>query len=217
MINTEAFDEFAIQYDNWFKEHHCASRQELKAIKEFLPRKGKGLEIGAGTGRFLQPLRISLGIEPSENMRAIASKRGANIIAGTAESLPVGNGLYDYVLLVTTVCFLDSPEIAFRETNRVLKEKGLIIVGLIDKESKLAQKYEQKKNKSRFYKEANFHSVMELKEVLEETGFAHIEYVQAILPEDTDAYEQEVKQGYGEGSFVVMRAQKKGTWKKTNM
>jgi len=209
MIELEAFDNYALEYDKWFDNHEIEYVLELKAIREFLPKKGKGIEVGAGTGRFSQPLGISLGIEPSEAMRRLAANRGVNVIAGAAESLPVADGFYDFALLVTTVCFLEEPELAFREVYRVLKAEGTIIVGLIDKDSKLGKKYEEKKSESKFYKNANFHAVVEIQENLIKAGFKNIEYVQAILPGDIiKNKEPGVKLGYGEGSFVVLRAQK---------
>lgn len=209
MVKSQAFDDFALEYDTWFENHEIEYEQELKAIREFLPKEGKGVEIGAGTGRFSQPLGISLGVEPSKAMRHIAISRGVHTVAGTAESLPIEDGLYDYALLVTTVCFLGSPEIAFREVYRILKAGGFIIVGLIDKDSKLGKKYEEKKSESKFYKDANFHSVKEIQCELKKVGFSNVEYVQAILPGDSDEnYEPKVKQGYGEGSFVVLRGQR---------
>jgi len=36
---------------------------------------------------------VSLGIEPSKAMRDIGISRGVNMIAGTAESLPIEDGL----------------------------------------------------------------------------------------------------------------------------
>ena len=205
----EAFDNFALEYDEWFETHEVEYEQELKAIRGFLPKTGKGIEIGAGTGRFSQPLGIHLGIEPSKAMRNIAISRGVNIVSGTAESIPVEDGLYDYALLVTTVCFLDTPETAFKEVYRILKAGGFIIIGLIDRDSKLGKKYEEKKSESKFYKDANFHSIHEIQGELNKAGFNEIEYAQAILPDDIEEnYEPEVKQGYGEGSFVVLRAQK---------
>jgi len=210
MVELEVFDNFALEYDKWFENHEVEYALELKAIREYLPKEGDGIEIGAGTGRFTQPLGISLGVEPSEAMRSLALSRGANTVAGTAESLPVEDGTYEYAVLVTTVCFLDEPELAFKEVYRVLKAEGVIIVGLIDKESKLGKKYEDKKNKSKFYKNANFHSVMEIQKKIEKAGFSNIECTQALLPGDThENYKPEVKQGYGEGSFVVLRGQKK--------
>ena len=209
MVKSEVFEKFALEYDQWFEHHAVEYEQELIAIRDLLPKVGKGIEIGAGTGRFTQPLGISLGIEPSKTMREIAIGRGVNVIAGTAESIPVGDGLYDYVLMVTTVCFLDTPEIAFREVHRILKADGFIIVGLIDRDSKLGKEYEENKNESKFYSDAHFHSVNAVQKDLKKAGFSDIEYVQAILPGDADGnYEPKVKQGYGEGSFVVLRGQK---------
>ena len=209
MIELDAFDNFALEYDKWFENHEVEYTLELKAIRELLPKEGDGIEIGSGTGRFTQPLGISLGVEPSEAMRSLAINRGANVIAGTAVSLPVEDSLYDFALLVTTVCFLEEPELAFNEVYRVLKAEGFIIIGLIEKESNLGKKYEEKKSESKFYKNANFHSVVEIKEKLKKSGFSNIECVQAILPGDAnDNYEPEVKQGYGKGSFIVLRAQK---------
>ena len=208
MVKTEVFDKNALEYDRWFEHHKIEYAQELSAIRKLLP-KGKGVEIGAGTGRFTQPLGISLGIDPSKAMRGIACSRGVNIIDGTAESLPIKDGLYDFALLVTTVCFLDSPELAFREVYRILKADGFITIGLIDKNSILGKRYEEKKSESKFYKDANFHSVEEIRKDLEKAGFTNFEYVQAILPGDNDeTLEPEIKQGYGEGSFVVLRGQK---------
>jgi SAM-dependent methyltransferase len=209
MTNLDAFDNYALEYDKWFENHELEYALELKAIKKFLPKGGDGIEIGSGTGRFTQPLGISLGVEPSEAMRNVAINRGVNVIAGTAESLPVVDGLYDFALLVTTVCFLEAPELAINEAYRVLKADGLIIIGLIDKNSNLGKEYEENKGESKFYKDANFHSVVEIKEKLRESGFCNIECIQAILPGDTkENYKPGVKQGYGEGSFVVLRAQK---------
>jgi len=209
MIELESFNNFAAEYDKWFESHEREYAQELKAIRELLPKEGNGIEIGAGTGRFTQPLEVSLGVEPAEAMRNIALSRGVNVIAGTAESLPVKDNLYDYALLVTTACFLEMPELAFKEVHRVLKSEGFIIVGLIDRNSRLGKKYGERKNESKFYKNANFHSVEEIQGKLEKTGFSNIYCVQAILPGDVNEnYKSEVKQGYGEGSFVVLRAQK---------
>ena len=207
MVKSEVFDKNALEYDGWFDRHKIEYAQELRAIRELLPP-GEGVEIGAGTGRFTLPLGLSLGIEPSKAMRSIASGRGVNIIDGTAESLPIGDGLYDFALLVTTVCFLDDPERAFREVYRILATGGFILVGLIDKDGVLGKKYNERKSASRFYKDATFHSVEEIRRALENAGFTNFEYVQAILPGDMNEYSGSgIKQGYGEGSFVVLRAQ----------
>ena len=146
MTELDAFDNYALEYDKWFENHAVEYALELQAIRESLPQEGNGIEIGAGTGRFTQPLGISLGVEPSAAMRSLALRRGANVIAGTAESLPVEDGAYDFALLGTVDCFFGAPESAFREVNRALIATGYGMVGLIDKDIKSGKKYDKTKS-----------------------------------------------------------------------
>lgn len=73
---TNVFEESAQEYDEWFERHGFAYQSELAAIKTFIPKEGRGLEIGVGTGRFAVPLGIKVGVEPAKAMAAIARKRG---------------------------------------------------------------------------------------------------------------------------------------------
>ena len=209
MVKSEAFDTQAREYDAWFENHQTEYALELKAIRALLPDSGSGIEIGAGTGRFTRPLGIATGVEPSGAMRNIALARGVNVVDGTAESLPVNDRSYRYALLVTTVCFLESLEQAFRECHRILEDGGFIVIGFIDKASILGRKYEEDKQESRFYRDAVFHTTEEIVSELENSGFGNFEFAQALLPGDIGPdREPEIKSGHGEGSFVVIRAQK---------
>ena len=67
MDGVEVFEKFAERYDSWFDRNPYAYKSELKAISALIP-KGKGIEIGVGTGRFAKPLGIKFGIEPSRKM-----------------------------------------------------------------------------------------------------------------------------------------------------
>jgi len=209
MIKTEAFDTFADAYDAWFDTHEASYELELEAIKQLLPKSGKGVEIGAGTARFALPLGLHLGIEPSSAMRSIATKKGLKVLEGTAEALPLETGAFDYALFVTTVCFLDSLEKAFNEAHRILTPGGFIIIGFVERESVLGKEYEKRKTKSKFYRNAAFHTVEEIVKVLKSTGFTNFKFVQTLFSDiEKSQQNQIVKQGYGEGSFVVLRAQK---------
>jgi len=42
------FEESAQEYDDWFVWNKLAYRSELSVIKAFMPKEGRGLEIGVG-------------------------------------------------------------------------------------------------------------------------------------------------------------------------
>ncbi|NOZ10031.1 MAG: class I SAM-dependent methyltransferase [Gammaproteobacteria bacterium] len=209
MSKTDAFDISVRDYDRWFEGHALEFELELKAIEALYPKSGEGIEIGVGTGRFAGPLGIRIGIEPSAAMAALATRRGIKVIGGSAELLPLKNDCCDHVLMVTTVCFLESLEQAFAELYRVLRPGGCVVIGFIEKFSILGKKYERQRSISKFYKDASFHSVDEIVEKLGNKNFKRFDFSQALLPDDVGAESKpEVKSGYGEGSFVALRAQR---------
>jgi ubiquinone/menaquinone biosynthesis C-methylase UbiE len=92
-------------------------------------------------------------------MRIIARSRGIDVTDGIAESLPFNDKQFEYVLMVTTICFLDDVNAALKEVFRVLKSHGFFIVGFIDKESFLGHQYQIHKDENPFYKVVNFYLV----------------------------------------------------------
>lgn len=210
MTGITAFSENVNQYEQWFVDHPLAYVSELHAVRELLPVEGEGMEVGIGTGRFAAPLGIRKGIEPSRPMADIAAKKGIEVIPGVAEKLPFQDRQFDFVLMVTTVCFLDDMDLAFGEVSRVLKPGGFFIVGFVDRESALGKKYLKRKDKSVFYKDAVFYSVEEIAGHLRKAAFSDFVFRQTLFgdPDDMEKADN-VKQGHGEGSFVVIRAGKK--------
>ena len=163
-----------------------------------------------GTGRFAVPLGIRIGVEPAKAMADIAQKRGIKVYKAKAEKLPFDDSSFDFVLIVVTICFVQDPIQALREAKRVLKPGGYIIIGMIDKESFLGKLYESKKKESKFYRHANFYSTRQVLDWLKNFEFEHIKTCQTIFknPKKITAVEP-VKEGHGEGGFVVITAQKK--------
>ncbi|WP_022847165.1 class I SAM-dependent methyltransferase [Desulfurobacterium sp. TC5-1] len=206
MAKTESFDRFYREYENWFERNHDIYEAELELIRSLLPQ-GKGIEIGVGTGRFAAPLGIKIGIEPSDAMAEVARQRGIDVLKGVAESLPVPNESYDFVLMVTTVCFVDDVLKSFKEAFRILKKGGVFIVGFVDKNSPLGKRYQEKKDKSRFYKEATFYSTEEIVDFLKKAGFSEISVKQTLIEKDGKMLPV-IKDGSGEGGFVAVRAVK---------
>jgi SAM-dependent methyltransferase len=207
--NITIFEKHAREYDRWFEDHVYAYESEVLAVQSVLPLNGNGLEVGAGTGRFASRLGIKVGVEPAHSMALRARQRGIDVCEAKAEALPFAQESFDVVLMVTTICFLRDPLRALRETHRVLKPFGRIVIGMIDKDSLLGKSYEAKKGGSTFYRYAHFFSVKHVIHLLTRSGFGDMKTRQTIFtrPEEMVAIEP-VKGGYGEGGFVVIAAQK---------
>jgi SAM-dependent methyltransferase len=207
--DISTFNQYAEEYDKWFDRNPFAYESELLAIKRFFPRHGKGLEIGVGTGKFAVPLGIKVGVEPARAMAVIARQRGIEVYEAVAENLPFENGTFDFVLMVTVLCFLRNPQTALGEIARVLKPEGSLIIGMIDRESFLGKIYESRKAISLFYKDAQFYSVPEVIDMLKRTGFIHMQICQTIfktLHEITGP--EPVEDGFGKGGFAVLSSEK---------
>jgi len=205
MPKIEAFESYSNEYDQWFEKHGDMYDLELRSVGFFIPPGAKGLEVGVGSGKFAAPLGIKIGIEPSAKMAQKAKSLGIKVINGVAENLPVKTGCLDFVLMVTTICFVDDIEKAFGEALRILKQDGFIVVGFVDKESALGRKYLQKKDKSRFYKSARFFSAKEVLMYLKKAGFKNFETRQTLFPGKSFS---DITEGFGKGSFVVIKASK---------
>ena len=148
MARISPFQDYHRRYERWFTHHQGAYHSELLALRALLPWQGLGLEIGVGSGRFAAPLGVQIGIDPSRAVLCYASKRGTQTVKGVAEILPFADATFDYVLVATTICFVDDPTSMLSEAWRVLRPHGSACIGFIDRESSLGQIYlaEQPRN-----------------------------------------------------------------------
>lgn len=212
MLNIEVFNNYVEDYEAWYDKYPEVYESELAAIREQLtklPENIRGIEVGVGTGRFAQPLGIKEGIEPSEEMAKKAISRNVEILKGVAENLPYGDLQFDFVLFVT-VCHLENIKLAIEQAHRVLKHKGSIIIGFLDKDQSIAKEYTERRQYSTFFKKANFYTVNYIKQIIEESGFKNLEFNQTLFGDLNTIKEVQLpKPGFGEGSFVVVKATKK--------
>jgi ubiquinone/menaquinone biosynthesis C-methylase UbiE len=200
------FDKNYKRYDEWYDKNRFVYLSELDTLKKALPKKGKGLEIGVGTGRFASKLGIPYGIDPSANMLKIAGKRGINVQVARGEELPFEDSTFDYVVITITLCFVKNPRRVLIEARRVLRKGGKILIGIVDRDSFLGKYYREEK-KSIFYKHATFFGIEELTDLLSSLQFNRFSYYQTLydIPEKIDSV-QKIKKGFGEGGFVVIKA-----------
>jgi SAM-dependent methyltransferase len=203
--NVRVFEENVKEYDDWFERYPAVFESELAALRELVPLEGRGVEIGAGTGRFSPRLGIKVGVEPSPAMGAIARTRGLEVHQGLAEDLPFEDGSFDFSLLVTVLCFVDNPLGALREIHRILRPEGLLVTAFIDRESRLARS--GKSSGSKFLGGAFLYSAREMMDLLERSGFQWREARQTLFsPHETMTAPDKPKPGFGEGNFIVFSA-----------
>jgi SAM-dependent methyltransferase len=91
---------------------------------------GAILEVGSGSGAFLQRLRELgdvTGVEPDAELRA-----ASGAVAGTAEALPFADATFDAVVLRYVFQHLPDPAAAAQEAARVLKPGGVLVAIEVD-------------------------------------------------------------------------------------
>jgi len=209
MARISPFENYHRRYERWFTHHQGAYHSELLAIRALLPWQGLGLEIGVGSGRIAAPLGVPFGIDPSRAMLRYASRRRIHTVQGVAESLPFADATFDYILVVTTICFVDDPASMLSEAWRVLRLHGSVCIGFIDRESSLGQTYLAQQPRNLFYRVATFYSGGEVLLLLKKAGFSEPVCIQTLFdpPGDTTGI-QSFRVGSGAGAFVVVRGNK---------
>ena len=209
MASGGAFDRWPEDYDRWYERFPYVYQSELNLIQRLLPPEGIGLEVGVGSGRFAAPLGIKLGLDPARGMLQLARRRGVVVVQGEAEHLPFLNSRFDFLLAVTTLCFLSDVALFFREAKRVLKKGGVLVLGFIDRESSLGKSYLARQQESRFFREAKLFTPSEVAALLSESGWSSPEFFQTLFgPLENLQQVEEIKSGWGEGSFIALRVSK---------
>lgn len=129
------YDAVALTYD---LRYECNSYDGVNAaLQEFVSSAVDILEVGCGTGHWLQRLRGKdrrlVGLDPAWGMlmRARSGDFLASLIRGTAERLPLRDCSVDRVFCVNALHHFPDRIAFVREANRVLRAGGgLITIGL---------------------------------------------------------------------------------------
>ncbi|HII29516.1 TPA: class I SAM-dependent methyltransferase [Candidatus Woesearchaeota archaeon] len=90
------------------------------------------LDVGCGSGLSSELFNcIRIGIDPSEELVAIARKKGIAAIIGCAEKMPFKDNCFDAVICVSAAHNFHDPRKAFAEIARVAKPQAKIAVSLL--------------------------------------------------------------------------------------
>ncbi|ELZ01904.1 type 11 methyltransferase [Natrialba chahannaoensis JCM 10990] len=104
--------------------------------------------------------------------------------------------------------FVDDPAVALAEAYRVLEPDGTLVVAILDRASPVGQIYQEHKDESPFYADAEFLTADEASTSLESAGFEIETRVQTIFedPSELEPAAVDVREGHGDGLFAVSRA-----------
>lgn len=210
VADSNPYEQLAGRYDAWFDKHAPAYQAELQAVGSLCgPMREPAIELGVGTGRFARPLGIGLGLEPAQAMAALARARGITVVRGVAEALPLKDGLFTLVVMVTTVCFLHDMHAAFKESYRVLAHNGALVIGLLDRGSPAGASLMEHRHASPFFKHATLYSAGDILACMKKTGFSDFTVCQTLFQDAADITAANcVNSGCGDGLFAVIRGRK---------
>lgn len=141
--------ERALRYDLWYETPlgRGALSREREELVRLLPKYyNVVLEVGCGTGRFLQILgegarALCVGLDRSPSMLKVASWRvkGCRLVAGDALRLPFGADSFDVVAMLFVLEFLTDPLRGMLEALRVARE--VVVFGGINPRSLWGLRY----------------------------------------------------------------------------
>ncbi len=208
---VDIFNRYAYRYDSWYERNRVTAENEARLVIATVGASAEPcLEIGGGTGYFSALLNC-INLDPSREMLAISRrKRGLDAIEGYGESLPIRSGSTALILIVVTICFVESPENLVRESYRALKRDGRLVLCIIPKDSRWGDFYSGKKD-SPFYRVARFLTRKEAIDLLIGSGF-YIEDVLGTLSysPESQPYREEPSPDNGSHGFICIKAAKQG-------
>lgn len=110
---------------------NIALKSKLNLINSQSPTKGKILDIGTGTGDFLAIAKSNgwetIGFEPSEKAKAIATQKGVSFVSDTSE-LP--DNSIQVITMWHVLEHVPNPSAQIKELKRLLKPNGTIIIAV---------------------------------------------------------------------------------------
>lgn len=233
-MSDQVFDEFAERYDSWFLKNPNVLESELRLIRHALGDCGDTLSVGCGSGLFEMLLRreyeleIVHGVEPSEDMAAVARQRGMDVQIGRAEELPCPDESFDTVLFNGSPGYIADLATAFEEAMRVLRPKGHVVVADVPAESGYGLLYQLAATRSSWgdpvlreispahpypielAAAAHWRTTAEKVELLRAAGFVEFRFAQTLTrhPRYSDQQVEEPSAGYDRGGYVTIDGRK---------
>ncbi len=137
----EHYDTIADVYDHHYDQHRgrCYYSHLSGYVMDALPQNGKLLDIGCGTGLFVERYsedgRYVVGLDISKKMieQARTRCRECDYTVGTGEKIPFNDNTFDAISSLLVFSYVRDPEAMLGEAYRVLKPGGAIAICTLGK------------------------------------------------------------------------------------
>jgi glycosyltransferase involved in cell wall biosynthesis len=113
---------------------------EWSILKGYIHKKSKFLDVGCGSGHNMLKAELELscdvyGIDPAPGSHGVGrfselTDHHLKIMQGTAEKIPFQNQEFDVIFCSHVLEHVESEEKSLVEINRVLKDEGVLIIGM---------------------------------------------------------------------------------------
>lgn len=192
--------EAAVRYDAWFTTPlgQAMDAAEAQAVLTLAaPRAGeRALDAGCGTGIYARRLAESgaevVGVDTDPEMIAATRLKvpTATAVEADVTALPFPDDSFDLSLAVTLLCFVERPERAVAELERVTKPGGRVVLAELNRWSPWAAWRRVKGwGGSQVWREARFYSPGELVRLLRDAGAERVQSeAAAYLPPGAPAW-----------------------------
>jgi ubiquinone/menaquinone biosynthesis C-methylase UbiE len=138
--DVDRFGRWASTYDRSYLQRvvlEPVQRATIQAASRELPRPGRVLDLGCGTGQLLRRAAASfpdadlVGVDPAAEMvrqaeASLPADVGAGFVQGAAEALPFGDASFDLVVSTMSFHHWADQQAGLREVRRVLAPGALI-------------------------------------------------------------------------------------------
>jgi ubiquinone/menaquinone biosynthesis C-methylase UbiE len=219
------FDDWPEAYDRWFTTPigSLVKKYEANLLLDLLsPGPGELiLDAGCGTGIFTLDILshgsqvVGLDISLPMLMRAREKLRGYpfQMVLGDLLKLPFQENIFDKVVSVTALEFIEDAKGAVKELFRVTKKRGCVVVATLNSLSPWASRRKaEAKRKHTLFEKAVFRSPDELRSLTPLEGVVRtaIHFQKEDDPDRAEEIEHEgQKKGLNTGAFVAVRWEKR--------
>jgi ubiquinone/menaquinone biosynthesis C-methylase UbiE len=174
---ARVFHDQAEEYDAWFDDSLVYAIELATLTSLHTAITSPALEVGVGPGRFAEKLGVTYGIDPARAPLRLASGRGVQCCQAFGEQLPIQDGVIGAVYLLFTLCFVADPLKTLLECSRVLKDDGVLVIGMIPAASPWGMNLVAKREAGHpIYRYASFYTIESVKNWLARANLGIVEY-----------------------------------------